>query len=66
VTMTQRDPPHWRFIDRPTVKAQFQLELRDVWVGCFWRKTEIALHFYACLIPCLSLHVTILRKELRG
>jgi len=58
---SQPEPPHWRFIDLPTIKAQFQLEWRDLWVGLFWRRTEIAIHFYVCLIPCLPLHITGLR-----
>ena len=57
------NPPHLRLIDRPRLKAQFQLELRDLWVGVFWRKTEIALHIYACVIPMLPLHITIERKR---
>ncbi len=48
-----------RIINRPTVKAQFQLELRDVWVGLFWRKTDIALHLYICIVPLIPLHITI-------
>lgn len=48
----------WRFIDRPDLKAQFQFELKDIWIGLFWQKTDIALHFYICLIPCVPLHIT--------
>ena len=39
-----------RFIDRPWLKAQFQFEPRDVWIGLFWRRTEIALHFYVYVV----------------
>lgn len=47
-----------RFIDRQWLKAQFQFEPRDVWIGLFWRRTEIALHFYVCVVPMIPLHVT--------
>jgi len=53
-----------RFIDRPNLKVQFQLEFRDLWIGLFWRETEIAWHFYICLVPCIPLHITK-RKESR-
>ncbi|MHC4864613.1 MAG: hypothetical protein ACYTEX_11040 [Planctomycetota bacterium] len=52
-----------RLIDRPRLKAQIQWEPRDMWVGLFWRKTEIAIHLYICLVPLLPLHVTIARKS---
>lgn len=56
------NPRHWRLIDRPTLKAQLQFEPRDLWVGVFWRKTDIAVHVYLCLIPCIPLHITVLRR----
>lgn len=57
------DPPHWRIIDRPRLKVQIQFEYRDIWMGVFWRKTKIALHFYICLLPMLPLHITIATEE---
>ena len=45
-----------RIIDRPNVKVQFRLEPRDAWVGLFWRRTDIALHVYICLVPFIPLH----------
>ena len=56
------NPRHWRLIDRPTLKVQFQFEPRDIWVGVFWRKTDIAIHVYACLLPCVPLHVSVMRR----
>lgn len=41
------------------VVAQFQLEWRDLWIGLFWRRTEVAFHVYVCFIPCVPFHVTI-------
>jgi hypothetical protein len=38
--------------------VQFQWEPRDLWIGVFWRRTEIALHLYICLLPMVPLHVT--------
>jgi hypothetical protein len=49
----------FRLIDRPTLIAQFQFEPRDIWIGVFWRHTEIALHLYICVLPLLPLHITI-------
>ena len=53
------EPRHWRIVDRPRLRVQFQLELRDWWVGVFWRRTDIALHLYVCIVPLIPLHVTI-------
>ncbi len=55
----------WRIWDGDKVKAQFQWEPRDLWVGCFWRRTPNCLHLYICLLPMIPLHVTIWspRKE---
>ncbi|KKL67821.1 hypothetical protein LCGC14_2131120 [marine sediment metagenome] len=58
-------PPHWRLINRLALKVQIQWEPRDWWVGTFWRKTEIAVHLYVCIVPCLPLHVTILKRQYR-
>lgn len=59
-----KDPPHWRLVDRPDLKVQIQWEPRDVWIGLFWRKTGIALHFYICILPMVPLHITV--KRWRG
>lgn len=55
-----------RIINRKTLKAQFQFEPRDIWVGLFWRVNHempspyCTLHLYLCLVPLIPLHVTIL------
>lgn len=51
----------FRIINKPRLIAQFQFEPRDLWVGLFWQRTEIALHLYICLVPLVPLHVTIAR-----
>jgi hypothetical protein len=64
-------PPwrRWRIINRPRLKVQLQFELRDVWIGCFWRVSRhpdlraSILHLYVCLLPLFPLHVSILREE---
>ena len=56
----RKNPSRIRLIDRPGLIAQFQFELRDAFVGLFWRKTEIALHLYICVVPFVPLHITIL------
>lgn len=48
-----------RFIDRKNIKAQFQFEPGDLFIGFFWRRTDIALHLYLCIIPLVPLHVTV-------
>ncbi len=50
----------FRIINRDRIKAQFQWEPRDLWVGLFWRRTDIALHLYICIVPLVPLHITIL------
>jgi hypothetical protein len=48
------------------MKAQIQFEPRDLWVGLFWRQTDLCWHFYLCLVPVLPLHVTILKRFMRA
>ena len=55
-----------RIINKPRLIAQFQFEPRDLWVGLFWQRTEIALHLYVCLIPLVPLHVTVARVPGKG
>ena len=52
-----------RFVDRPGLKAQFQFEWRDWWIGLFWQRTDVAFHLYVCLVPLLPLHITIARRR---
>lgn len=40
------------------MKIQFQFEKRDWWVGLFWRRTELAMHLFVCLVPLIPLHIT--------
>jgi hypothetical protein len=49
----------WRIWNGEKLKAQFQIEPRDLWVGMFWRRTGLALHLYLCIVPIISLHVII-------
>lgn len=51
-----------RIVDRANVKAQFQWEPRNAWVGLFWRRTNVTLHLYVCVVPFVPLHITILRR----
>jgi hypothetical protein len=51
----------WRFLHRPRLIAQLQFEPRDIWIGVFWRRTPIALHFYICVVPLVPLHITVSR-----
>lgn len=48
-----------RIVDKPRLIAQFQFEPRDLWVGLFWQRTEVAFHLYICVIPLVPLHITI-------
>ena len=50
----------WRLVDRLRLKVQLQFEPRDLWIGAFWRRTEIAVHLYICVLPTVPLHITIL------
>lgn len=61
----QHDPPMraLRLISRPNLIAQLQWEPRDAWVGLFWRRTDIALHLYICLVPFVPLHITMRRNR---
>jgi hypothetical protein len=52
-----------RIVNRPGLIAQFQFEPRDIWIGLFWRYTDIALHLYVCVLPLVPLHITIARSR---
>lgn len=47
------------------VKARWLFEPRDCWVGLFWKVSELCLHFYVCIVPCLPVQVTILKRWFR-
>lgn len=62
--MTSQDADvRWfvRLITQPTLRVNLQFELRDLWVGVFWRRNGRFFHLYICLLPTVALHVTILR-----
>ena len=59
-----KTPPHLRLYDGTWCKVQLQLELRDIWIGLFWRKTSF-WHFYMCVVPCLPLHIIWVPRALR-
>jgi len=58
-----------RIIDNPRLKAQFQFEPRDLWIGLFWRVNRempppyYTLHLYLCILPLVPLHITLLLKR---
>jgi hypothetical protein len=58
-----------RIINRETLKVQFQLEPRDLWVGLFWMTLHqmpppcYTFHLYICFVPMVPLHITILLKH---
>jgi hypothetical protein len=54
-----------RIFNGTWMKAQFQFEPRDLWIGLFWRSTELCWHFYLCIVPLLPLHVTVLKSGFR-
>ena len=62
-----KKPRRWRIINRERIKVQFQIEIRDLWIGLFWRTNHemtppfYTLHFYVCILPLIPLHITILR-----
>ncbi len=58
-----------RIIDRGWIKAQFQFEPRDLWIGLFWRVNRHPnplprfLHIYLCVIPLVPFHMTIMLRN---
>ena len=56
----------WRVCDGAMLKAQFQFEPRDLWVGVFWRRTKLCLHVYICVLPLLPLHITLTTSKWIG
>ena len=59
------NPKSLRVFDGAVAKVQIQWEPRDVWIGLFWRHTDVCWHFYICVLPLVPIHVTVLRKEHR-
>jgi hypothetical protein len=59
----------FRFINFSKIKVQIQVELRDFWIGLFWRTLHqvsppfYTLHLYICIIPFFPIHLTLLKKE---
>lgn len=60
-----KHPRHWRLWNGPTIKIKIQWEPRDLWMGCFWRRTDSCLHLYICIVPTLPLYITRLRSKER-
>lgn len=56
------NPKSIRLVDRRRLKVQIQWEPRDLWIGVFWRKTDLCLHIYICLLPLVPIHICRLRK----
>ena len=54
-----------RIFNGTWMKVQIQFEPRDLWIGLFWRPTELCWHFYLCIVPLLPLHVTVLKRYFR-
>lgn len=41
----------------PRFVAEVLLELRDLWIGIFWDRRLDGFHLFACLVPCLPIHL---------
>lgn len=50
-------------------RVSLEREWRDVWVGVYWDKERRTMatvfHVYLCLVPCLPIHVQVLRNRWR-
>ena len=79
VNPTADGAPPWygyalRLFDGERVKVNLQFEIRDFWVGVFWRVSVLPyrpwveprrfrlFHLYVCLVPMVPLHVTVLKE----
>lgn len=38
----------------------------DLWVGAFWDRRGPLLNLWVCLLPCLPIHVQLLRRRTGG
>lgn len=36
-----------------------KFEIRDIWIGIYWKRFPAALDVYVCLLPCLPLNFYI-------
>ncbi len=53
----------WRILDGEKCKVQIQFETGDLWVGVFWRRSDLCLHLYVCIVPMFPLHIAITRQR---
>lgn len=62
----------WRLVDKPWIKAQFQWEPKQLWLGFIWTIREDVLeavaflHIMICFMPLVPLHITILLKKVKN
>lgn len=53
----------WRIWNGERCKVQFQWDPRDLWIGAFWRRSDLCLHIFVCFLPCVPLHVTLTTRK---
>lgn len=41
-----------------SLRARFEFEPRDLWVGVYWDRSPTHWHVYLTAVPCLPLHVS--------
>ena len=39
------------------IKVILGFEIRDLWVGVYWKRYPKSVDVYACLLPCLPLNI---------
>ena len=44
------------------VKIYFFFEIRDMWMGLFWKDFEWGRSVYICLLPCCVIQITYERR----
>lgn len=42
---------------------RFEFKLADMWIGWFWQRREHVLHIWICLVPCVPLHVQVVKES---
>lgn len=41
------------------VEIALEVELRDMWIGVYWKPYPQGLNLYICILPCLPLSIYI-------
>ena len=45
------------------IKVRLEFKVEDLWIGAFWRRDDVGLDIWVCLLPCLPLHIWTWKED---